>query len=183
MARFLVNTPACIISLLAKTRVSADKSKSFSLPARTRPPRTLCWSTEGMVAVALGQDCQLRRSLSVWSDHEALMCTSLTVSDWKWIGEGQAPARVNSPEGLHVTTQIRHRMRGVSSVLRRMWDASLPAVIPHDIDMPYLCSSPDILKLSFDEPIHAATPGQIAVVWDGDWCLGGGRIEDTVCLA
>ena len=27
-----------------------------------------------------------------------------------------------------------------------------------------------------DEPQHAVTPGQVAVLWENDWCLGSGAI-------
>lgn len=35
------------------------------------------------------------------------------------------------------------------------------------------------IKLVFDEPYKAVTPGQICVLYDGDVCLGGGIIEET----
>ncbi len=35
----------------------------------------------------------------------------------------------------------------------------------------------DKIKLIFDEPYKAVTPGQAAVLYDGDICLGGGLIE------
>ena len=30
-----------------------------------------------------------------------------------------------------------------------------------------------------DEPQHAVTPGQVAVLWEHDWCLGSGVISAT----
>ena len=35
------------------------------------------------------------------------------------------------------------------------------------------------IKLVFDEPYKAVTPGQICALYDGDVCLGGGIIEET----
>ena len=34
-----------------------------------------------------------------------------------------------------------------------------------------------LLRLHFDEPQRAVTPGQSAVLYDGDVCLGGGIIR------
>lgn len=37
----------------------------------------------------------------------------------------------------------------------------------------------DSVKLIFDEPYKAVTPGQAAVLYDGEICLGGGLIDST----
>ena len=34
----------------------------------------------------------------------------------------------------------------------------------------------DLLKITFEEPQRAVTPGQAAVLYDGDMVLGGGTI-------
>ena len=34
----------------------------------------------------------------------------------------------------------------------------------------------DLIKITFDEPLRAVTPGQAAVLYDGDMVLGGGTI-------
>lgn len=36
------------------------------------------------------------------------------------------------------------------------------------------------LSIEFDEPVRAATPGQSLVLYDGEYCLGGGIISDFV---
>jgi tRNA-specific 2-thiouridylase len=35
------------------------------------------------------------------------------------------------------------------------------------------------VRVLFDAPVRAATPGQAAVFYDGEVCLGGGWIEDV----
>ena len=32
------------------------------------------------------------------------------------------------------------------------------------------------MEISFREPQKAIAEGQVAVLWDGDWCLGSGTI-------
>jgi tRNA-specific 2-thiouridylase len=38
----------------------------------------------------------------------------------------------------------------------------------------------DRFELRFDDPQWAVTPGQSAVLYDGDVCLGGGIIESSI---
>ena len=40
----------------------------------------------------------------------------------------------------------------------------------------------DRIEVRFDEPVAAVTPGQSAVFYLGEVCLGGGIIEQRVCL-
>lgn len=37
----------------------------------------------------------------------------------------------------------------------------------------------DSLAIECDEAQHSVAPGQVAVLWDGDWCLGSGIIESA----
>ena len=36
------------------------------------------------------------------------------------------------------------------------------------------------LYIEFDEPQDRVALGQVAALWDGDWCLGCGIIEDAI---
>ena len=62
-------------------------------------------------------------------------------------------------EGQHIFAKFRYRQKdnGVSI---------------HFIDE-------DTIKLIFDEPYSSVTPGQAAVLYDGEICLGGGLIDAT----
>ena len=62
-------------------------------------------------------------------------------------------------EPMRVTVKIRHR--------------HLPA--PAMIES----TGPDVVKVTFDEPQRALTPGQAAVFYDGDIVVGGGWINAT----
>jgi tRNA-5-taurinomethyluridine 2-sulfurtransferase len=47
-----------------------------------------------------------------------------------------------------------------------------------------LMHSPDrrddgIIQIVLDVPQHGGSPGQIAALWSGSWCLGCGTIEST----
>ena len=38
----------------------------------------------------------------------------------------------------------------------------------------------DKMKIIFDEPQRSVTPGQSAVIYDGDTVIGGGRIIEAI---
>ncbi|KAF8319325.1 5-methylaminomethyl-2-thiouridylate-methyltransferase [Clavulina sp. PMI_390] len=97
------------------------------------------------------------------NDHPMLMCKSLTVKGWSWIWENHRPHQLDSPDGYQVTAQIRHRMKEAKAVFR-------------------VSPGAGEYKLTFDVPQHAVAEGQILVLWDGDWCLGSGRIDSVHTL-
>lgn len=83
---------------------------------------------------------------------EALLSSTARVRDVNWLS-------IEAPKGpLRATAKIRYRAKDAAVTL-----------------------SPDAVgkgvTLAFDEPQRAITPGQAAVFYDGDVCLGGGWIE------
>lgn len=84
-------------------------------------------------------------------DHPWLLAHELTAVKPSWIS-GKAP---EFKEGITVKTRYRQK-DGACRI------ASM---------------SGDAFTLAFDEPQWAATPGQSAVLYDGDVCLGGGFID------
>jgi tRNA-specific 2-thiouridylase len=82
-------------------------------------------------------------------DHPWLQSTQLTAQDCSWVA-GSAPA----PGTLAAKTRYRQ-----TDALCDLVDSSLQNC-----------------ELVFQQPQWAVTPGQSAVLYDGDICLGGGII-------
>ena len=83
-------------------------------------------------------------------EHPLLSSTALTTGRWHWLGSPpEAPMRC--------TVKVRYRQA----------------------DQPVLLTprSDGTVHLEFAEPQRAVTPGQYAVAYDGDRCMGGGVIE------
>ena len=100
-----------------------------------------------------GKDLGQNRLIVVQGhDHPLLYTQSLVMNDLSWTLP-QKP-----PEGRY-TCKTRYRMADAPCQLRYLDD--------------------DIAELVFDEPQWAVTPGQSAVLYDGDICLGGGVIMST----
>ena len=84
---------------------------------------------------------------------QATMSQHLTASGANWhadIGQGPRQAIV----------QIRYNNRGSQAIVQPLEGGRF--------------------EVTFAEPVHAITPGQIAAVYDGDRLLGGGWIEDGI---
>ena len=87
-------------------------------------------------------------------DHPALLSRRLRVRDAHWIA-GAAP-----PLPLRCHAKIRYRQADQACTVRPGEDGGA-------------------LDLRFEQPQRAAAPGQYAVLYDGDECLGGGVIESA----
>ena len=90
-------------------------------------------------------------------DHPALRSRRLRVRDVHWI-VGAAP-----PMPLRCGAKIRYRQADQACTVR-----------------PDERGGGGALDLRFEQPQWAAAPGQYAVLYDGDECLGGGVIESAV---
>ena len=83
-------------------------------------------------------------------DHPLLSSTALTTGRWHWHG--------SPPEGpLACTVKVRYRQADQRALLTPQPGGSV--------------------RLEFAEPQRAVTPGQYAVGYVGDRCIGGGVIE------
>ena len=84
-------------------------------------------------------------------DHPWLLSATLTAADASWVaGRAPAPGRY--------AAKTRYRQADAACALSGGGDAAAFA-------------------LAFDDPQWAVTPGQSAVLYDGDVCLGGGVID------
>ncbi|HEX6019334.1 MAG TPA: tRNA 2-thiouridine(34) synthase MnmA [Burkholderiaceae bacterium] len=85
-------------------------------------------------------------------DHPWLLARALSATDASWIaGAPPAPGRY--------AAKTRYRQADAACVLNE--------------------PSPAAFALAFDQPQWAVTPGQSAVLYDGEVCLGGGVIESS----
>ena len=91
-------------------------------------------------------------------DHPALFSREIVVADLSFT-LGVAPE-----EGRY-TVKVRYRT------------ADVP------VDLSYENKEKSRIRLFFPEPVWAATPGQSAVLYDGEVCLGGGIIESVAPLS
>lgn len=79
------------------------------------------------------------------------LATRLTAAEATW--------HRDVPERFEATVQLRSMAGGARAEVRR--------------------TSADRFGVTFREPVHAAAPGQAAVVYDGELVLGGGFIESS----
>ena len=83
--------------------------------------------------------------------NEALFTTELDAGDFNWIAYETPPAE------LHVKAKIRYRQQ------------EQPCTIEQ--------TGPDTVRVEFDQPQRAVTPGQAVVFYDGDLVIGGATIQ------
>ena len=86
---------------------------------------------------------------------EMLMAPSCTVADWNWVW----PQRCPQDEPLACAVKTHYRQREQAARLTALPDGRV--------------------RVDFDEPQRAITPGQAAVAYVGDQVVGGGTIEST----
>ncbi|KAG1459476.1 hypothetical protein G6F46_006266 [Rhizopus delemar] len=89
------------------------------------------------------------------TNHPALFHQGCSARDWVWIHH-QPPAEFNGQ--MVIDAQIRYRQLPEKAVLSVK-------------DGKY--------HVEFNEPIRAIAAGQQVVIWDNDWCLGGGVIDEV----
>jgi tRNA-specific 2-thiouridylase len=114
-------------------------------------------SPEGAWYVA-GKDLARNTLIVVQGEHPLLYSSQIEVSDESWIGG--APPELQSPGRLECKVKVRYRQPDQECRIERL--------------------SGQILRVSFPEPQRAVAPGQFAVFYAGDHCLGGAVISRVV---
>ncbi|KAF8912210.1 tRNA-specific 2-thiouridylase [Gymnopilus junonius] len=93
------------------------------------------------------------------STHQSLFTHVLNVPNFTWIWKHTPPPEINSLEGADLMVQHRYRMEPQKCNVKRMPVGAL--------------------RIECEGPQQSVSPGQIATLWDGDWCLGCGVIESS----
>ncbi len=105
---------------------------------------------DGRPWFVLEKDMENNRLIVSQGEADALFTASLEASGLSWIS-GEAPAR-----SFDCAAKVRYRQS----------DQRARAFVDGDL-----------LRLEFAEKQRGVTPGQYAVLYDGDICLGGGVID------
>ena len=96
-------------------------------------------------------DIDPRRNALIVGPDTALLRSELTAQEASYLS-GKSPQ-----DGAHILVKIRYRSPAVAASFHRLSDTRF--------------------RIVFDDPQRAITPGQLAVLYDGDRLLGGGTIE------
>ncbi|KAI8086131.1 tRNA methyl transferase [Halteromyces radiatus] len=92
------------------------------------------------------------------STHPSLFHKACIARHWTWIHTYQPSHQSSSP--VNLLAQVRYRQQ------------PQPAQLTQDPDGRY--------RVTFDQPIRAMAKGQQVVVWEKDWCLGSGVIDEII---
>ncbi len=106
----------------------------------------------GKPAYVCGKD--MAANTVTLGDEEELFCTTLLADDWNWVALG------GITEPVSVMAKARSRMK------------EQPATVYPEEN--------GYVKVVFDAPQRALTPGQAVVLYDGDTVLGGGTIQKVM---
>ncbi|KAJ7476109.1 tRNA-specific 2-thiouridylase [Mycena latifolia] len=79
-------------------------------------------------------------------------CTA-RAREFAWVWADDPPSGLEAKGGVELDVQVRHRMGAVRCIARSAKGGGVEA--------------------TFAEPLKGVAPGQVAALWDGEWCLGG----------
>ncbi len=104
------------------------------------------------------KDLESNALIVVQGEHPLLFSDSLQASDASWIGE--PPSEIANGRTLRCMVKIRYRQPDQAC-----------EIVP---------TTHGQLMVNFDDSQRAVAPGQFAVFYDGDRCLGGAVIDRVV---
>lgn len=93
------------------------------------------------------------------SAHESLFTQIIQVPEFTWIWKDSPPPAIDLIDGARLYLLHRYRTTPAPCTVRR--------------------SHNNGVVIECDEPQQAVTPGQVAALWEHDWCLGSGTIGAT----
>lgn len=105
-----------------------------------------------------GKDLEANALIVVQGDDPLLYSTGLEAAEPAWIGA--APRALSDGGGLRCAVKLRYRQPDQACVVRPVGG--------------------DRLLVEFDTPQRAVAPGQFAVFYSGDRCLGGAVIDQAL---
>ncbi|KAK4058767.1 hypothetical protein OIO90_000213 [Microbotryomycetes sp. JL221] len=111
------------------------------------------------------KDVSSNTIMVVPKDSPNLRCIRLSTDDLLWSYIGHPPPEVDTEQGYRCLAQTRSLQYGALSPcsVRRIGDGSF------------------IIRL--DDALTGVAPGQAVVLYDEEWCVGGGTIRSTRTLA
>ncbi len=104
------------------------------------------------------KDLENNTLIVVQGDHPLMYSSTLEVSAISWVGS--APSGIDSSEGVRCNAKIRYRQDDQRCRIVRKSD--------------------NRYSVTFDNDQRSAAPGQYAVFYDGERCLGGAVIEHVL---
>ena len=105
-----------------------------------------------------GKDLESNVLIVVQGEHPLLFSVSLEATDASWIGE--PPAAFTNGQTLRCSVKIRYRQPDQACEVVPVTDGRV--------------------LVNFEESQRAVAPGQFAVFYDGDRCLGGAVIDHVI---
>ena len=118
-------------------------------------------------------------------DHPLLLSRALTAGDASWIGEPPRPGKVYGAKTRYRQSDAAARVvqtaRGGAASTDVAWAGAVSAgaasVGAASVGAASADNGAGHFRAEFETPQWAVTPGQSAVFYDGDVCLGGGVIR------
>ncbi|MEN9724480.1 MAG: tRNA (5-methylaminomethyl-2-thiouridylate)-methyltransferase [Pseudomonadota bacterium] len=160
LAQYVPSQPGEILSLSGEKLGTHPGVAYFTLGQR----KGLGLGGEGEAWFVVAKDAARNRLyVARGNSHPALFSQELWAHELSWVS-GQAPVAPGS--SFECTAKARYRQSEQACTLT--WD-----------DSPAQRGQTPLLRVRFQDPQRALTPGQSVVFYDGERCLGGGVIHEV----